>query len=154
MKHIEINHYAPPTDVKKIKEMLLELDPYIMPRLSGRVDIGSYATKIAKFADIFNLEIEGNVVGNLAIYLNSNEGFITSIAICPKYQRLGYGRKLWERAQEVAISRKITTIYLEVNKSNALALKFYFGLGFQIEMEKNNWIRMQKVLREGKKCQK
>lgn len=154
MKHIEIKHYAPPIDVKEMERILLYLDPYIVPRLSGRVNIENYARKLATYADIFNLEIEGKVVGNLAIYLNSEEGFLTSIAICPEYQGLGYGRELWERAQELAINKKITAVCLEVYTSNISAKRFYLNRGFQIQKKENDWIRMKKILGEERICLK
>lgn len=150
MKNTVIRYYKPPIGIKETQKIISKLAPYIIPPLIGRVDIEEYTKKIGSYADMINLETEEDIVGNLAIYLNRAEGFITSFVIHPSFQGMGYGKKMLENAEEIAINNGIYKICLEVYSDNYSARQFYVKQGFVTVKQECNWIRMNKKLREEK----
>ena len=57
------------------------------------------------------------------------------MAVSPKYQRKGYGRKLTEFAINYMQNRGDTTIKLSVTKWNGNAIALYKSLGFVVTKE-------------------
>ena len=144
----EIVHYPPPTNKSEVVKVLLNLGQHIIPTLSERVSIEEYAEKLAAHADMFYLIVNQEIVGNLAIYLNKKNGYVTSFVIHPNYQKMGYGKELWYEAKEEAVKKGIEIIYLEVFIQNNQAREFYIKQGFKIEKEENGWITMKKNIGE------
>ncbi|MDD3472002.1 MAG: GNAT family N-acetyltransferase, partial [Syntrophaceae bacterium] len=58
---------------------------------------------------------------------------ILSIAVDPVYQKLGIGRSLVNRVEELAVEKGIKKINISVHPTNVLAVRFY---------EKNGWQRV------------
>lgn len=144
MSDVVIEHVMPPSDMARLRKVLTELDRVIIPPLSDRVDLNEYAVKLAALADIFYLKKDNQDIGNCAVYLNSTErGFISSIAVKKEYQGKGLGRNLLEKVRDIADSRGISEIRLEVFKNNSHAIVFYERMGFHVVDRKNDWIVMQ-----------
>lgn len=155
MNGIEIRHEVMNDNYDTVVKFLWEVDECIIPILSCRVDIEQYARKISKYADMFNVWYQEELIGNAAVYLNNQkEGFVTSFVIKPKYQKLGYGKKLWECVCQEAEKRGIKEISLNVHQSNNAAKAFYKSQGFAVECENGEWIKMKYTGGEYNKCSK
>lgn len=137
MNNVEIQHETPPCDRNRLMKVMLELDDVLVPKLSTRVDMKCYVTKLGKYADIFYVCVDGEIVGNCAIYLNQNEGYISSIALKSKYQKQGLGQLLWKETLKVAEKKGLQSISLEVFKDNTEAVHFYHTLGFMLREDRD-----------------
>lgn len=72
----------------------------------------------------------GKVAGYCGMYCAFEEGEITNVAVAPKQQKQGIGRKLVSCLLEQGKQRGIERIVLEVRVSNAPAIKLYESFGF------------------------
>ncbi len=145
MDKINIEHFSPPSDEKRIEKILMELDSAIIPKLSGRVNINEYAKKLAHTADIFFVRKEETDIGHCAVYLNNSEfGYISSISVNKEYRRMHIGSKLYKKVDKLAISKGIFTIRLKVFAQNQDALRFYKHMGFEVASIEEEWISMQR----------
>ncbi len=79
------------------------------------------------------LKQENTIVGFLGSHIVEEEGFITNLAIDPKYQGLGYGKQLLLNFINRLILEKVKFLTLEVRKSNLKAQNLYKKLGFEIK---------------------
>lgn len=116
----------------KIEKFLYEIDEYMIPSLSSRVNISKYADKIAKYADtVFgysnNLAEE---VAACSVYCNSEVAFITSIAVKREYRNKHIGSILMNEVIRHCKERKCVEIQLEVYDENRYARMFYMNKGF------------------------
>jgi ribosomal protein S18 acetylase RimI-like enzyme len=75
--------------------------------------------------------LEGKVIGSIMAGYEGHRGWMNYMAVNPKYQRQGYGRKLVQKA--IAELKKIgcVKINLQVRRSNTSVIDFYKHLGFQ-----------------------
>lgn len=141
---VNIEHVMPPSDEKRLKEILLRLDESIIPKLSERVDLDEYAEKLSERAELFYAIRQGKDIGNCAIYLNSGSyGYISSIAVTKEGQDSGIGTQLWNYVLKRAIEKKIKLITLMVYETNSKAIAFYKRNGFYIIEKSQGWIKMQ-----------
>ena len=144
MNRVVIEHLTPPSDINRLKKMLIELNEVIVPNLSDRVDIDGYAQKLADLADVFYVVEDGRDIGNCTVYLNDTDsGFISSIALKAEYHRKGIGKRLLEEVKKTANDKEISYIRLEVFADNLGAVDFYRKMGFDIVKRKGDWIMMQ-----------
>ena len=70
-------------------------------------------------------------VGYMGMHHILDEGAVSNIVIHPKFRRRGIASALMQRAVEYAKKCKITRLTLEVRVSNAAAIAFYEGFGFE-----------------------
>lgn len=88
-------------------------------------------------------EVDGKVVGYIMCRIEtgisdfkligiSRKGHIISIAVLPEYRRQGIGYTLIQEAIKAMVQYKAKECYLEVRKSNTLAVNLYRKLGFEI----------------------
>ncbi len=128
-------------DEKKIADFLSFSDEDFIPILSQRIDIESYVKKIIKYAQVYCIISENQILGMCAIYLNNGiEGFITSFNISKQFQNQGYGKLLLERVLHEAKLQNYKTVTLEVDKNNNNAIAFYKKFAFKIERAYENWL--------------
>ena len=75
--------------------------------------------------------LEGKVIGSIMVGYEGHRGWMNYMAVNPKYQRQGYGRKLVQKA--IAELKKIgcVKINLQVRRSNTSVIDFYKHLEFQ-----------------------
>lgn len=74
------------------------------------------------------IAIEGQVIGYLIANVIGKDVQIINVAIAPKWQHKGYGKKLVENFLARYIDSSIIT--LEVKRSNFNAINLYLELGF------------------------
>ena len=60
-----------------------------------------------------------------------DEGQICNVAVCPAFRRMGVGEALMAAQREIARSRGITVMMLEVRASNTAAQCLYEKLGWE-----------------------
>lgn len=75
-------------------------------------------------------EVNGAVVGSVMAGYEGHRGWINYLAVDPDCQRKGYGRQLMEAAENLLQQRDCPKINLQVRKTNAEAVKFYFAIGY------------------------
>lgn len=77
---------------------------------------------------IFILEIDGSLVGSVAVYGNE----IDDLIVAKKFQRQGYGEALLRYAVSYLQSNDVSPIILHVADWNQGAIKMYLKNGFSI----------------------
>ncbi len=77
---------------------------------------------------IYILEIDGELIGSVAIYGNE----IDDLIVKKSSQRMGYGKRLLQFAVSRLQSRSISPIILHVADWNQGAVKMYLESGFSI----------------------
>lgn len=84
---------------------------------------------------------DANILGYCAFYANNpktKDVYITLIAVKPMYQNTHIGKRLLRTLVDMAISRGLLTISLEVKKDNQKAINFYRRNGFTVVGEKTS----------------
>ena len=76
-------------------------------------------------------ELDETIVGYVIASANKDLGHIVSIAIYPSERKKEIGRALMLEVLNFLASAGVTTVKLEVRKSNIEAQRFYEFLGFQ-----------------------
>ncbi len=82
---------------------------------------------VAAFVSERNGAITGIVVGRQVL----DEAEILNLAVAQGTRRQGVGRALVEHILQRFAERQVSRVFLEVRESNAGAITFYRGLGFQ-----------------------
>ena len=143
------------TDIKKILE---KLDDYYIPPISSQVELSEYAEKIRLNAEILVIKYNKNTVGISAVYCNDYDdytAFITTIGMMDKYQGQGLGKKLLEKSIDLAKSKGMRKIKLEVHENNNTAISFYKRNNFEIKEDRScssnnsstqHWLVMEKTI--------
>ncbi|MDD6727790.1 MAG: ribosomal protein S18-alanine N-acetyltransferase [Eubacteriales bacterium] len=70
---------------------------------------------------------DGKAVGYMGLQIFSGEGYVTNVAVLPKYRKRGIALALLEKAME----NEMDFITLEVRESNLPAIKLYEKVGFE-----------------------
>ena len=84
-----------------------------------------------KFALYFSADFDSHIVGYAGMWHICDEGHITNIAVHPEFRGIGIGSLLMETLIEKASDLEITSMTLEVRKSNAAAQSLYRKYGFE-----------------------
>lgn len=71
------------------------------------------------------------VVGSVMAGYEGHRGWLNYLAVLPKYQGQGYGKKLVEKALAELKKLGCLKVNLEVRKSNSSVIDFYMHLGFK-----------------------
>ncbi|NLL01121.1 MAG: ribosomal protein S18-alanine N-acetyltransferase [Clostridiales bacterium] len=74
--------------------------------------------------------IEGRIVGYCGYWGIAGEGYIYNVAVKPSHRRHGIGFRMLEELITQAKARGISSLTLEVRKSNMSAIILYKKLGF------------------------
>lgn len=145
---MDIQVILPPSSQARIKRQLEELDCFFVPSLSGRVDIDSYALKLAEKARIIYARNGSVDCGHCAYYINESEEFayITSIGVNPNYHNRGIGRRMIERMHLECHEMGVDCIRLKVHCGNIKAIAFYKNVGFEGASIEGEWITMQGII--------
>jgi [ribosomal protein S18]-alanine N-acetyltransferase len=84
----------------------------------------------------------GGVVGYYVLWCIQDQGELANIAVETRYRGQRIGAMLLDHALEVAASRGVQSVYLEVRVSNAAARAMYESRGFeQIGVRRNYYDR-------------
>jgi ribosomal-protein-alanine N-acetyltransferase len=75
--------------------------------------------------------------------------FVVSIQVSKEYQRLGIGRRMMERIEDLAIRSGLEGVELCVQSTNLSAQGFYQHMGYRmVSRERNNLIMRKRLLPE------
>lgn len=74
--------------------------------------------------------VDGRVVGYCGYWGVAGEGYIYNVAVRTSHMRRGIGLMMLEELITQAVRRGITSMTLEVRKSNVAAISLYKKLGF------------------------
>lgn len=82
----------------------------------------------------FVAEVDGQLAGFMRTTheWEENRFYVSSLYVLPKFQGLGLGHKLMERAAEEAKKHLLDKIWLGVMTQNESALKWYQNMGYQV----------------------
>ena len=84
-----------------------------------------------KLARYLSAKVNGRVVGYAGMWCVCNEGHITNIAVHPEFRGVGLGTRLMESLIDIAKREGISSLTLEVRKSNIIAQNLYKKFGFE-----------------------
>lgn len=132
---------------------LRQCDADFCPPLSSRVDLQSYADKLARHAVRLEAWIEQDLAGFVALYCDKQAGdtaYISNVSVCRPWRGLGIARTLVAQAIAHARSAGMREIGLEVNAGHSPAVALYAGLGFMTEDAGAAPVHMKLVLQPGK----
>ena len=83
------------------------------------------------FAHFLLVEVDEKVVGFLDYWQTFDSATICQIGILPSYRKLGLASKLMKEMDEECYAKRITSVTLEVRKSNTPAIGLYKKHGFK-----------------------
>ncbi|MDO8886009.1 ribosomal protein S18-alanine N-acetyltransferase [Candidatus Oleimmundimicrobium sp.] len=84
------------------------------------------------YASYFVAKVGGKIIGYAGAIFNKIEAHITNIAINESYRRKKIGSMLLLKLIRAAQDRGSKRLFLELRKSNLIALKFYEKFGFRV----------------------
>lgn len=87
----------------------------------------------AEFLAAFCGDLPCGYVAMYANDYNKHDGYVTSIAVSPDYQKCGVGQALLDKAIHIARQLGMKRIRLEVEDSNGAAIHFYKKNSFIFE---------------------
>jgi len=128
-----VDYRANEASAAVLAEHLRRCDAAFVPPLSGRVDIGAYARKLAARAERFEAWSGGTLVGLVAVYPGDPaqpRAFVTNVSVLPQWQRLGIAGRLMTVCVAQAAAQGCRCVELEVDRANQSAMALYSHLGF------------------------
>lgn len=137
----------------EIIEHLLACDADFVPPLSTRLEISSYAAKIASKATRFEAWAGDILVGLLAAYCNDQAtriAYITNVTVLREWTGKGIAAHLMDRCIEHAKASDMRLIRLEVSRDNVPAIRLYENSGFVAEKDNAPFVNMNLFLKSGK----
>lgn len=127
------NREAPVTHDRLMELLGIFGDLFPTP-LHRRLALESYAAKLLERADI-GCAVHGNrIIGFAAVYVNDTEtkvAYLSMLAVLPEYQNQGIGKMMMSRIIALAREEGMRTLWLDVERSNYGAQRFYQSLGFR-----------------------
>ncbi len=131
----------------RILHFLYEIDAIMVPKLSERVEMASYAGKLAQKAETLFISENGNDIASCSVYCNTETGFITSIAVNDKYARRHIGTDMLSSVKQHARKLGCKKILLEVHCQNIGALSFYKKNEFAVTKYDGDWAEMEYLIK-------
>ena len=119
--------------VAMLKGHLKACDEAYVPRLSERVDLDRYASKLHQLATRYEAWQDNKLIGLVAAYFGTGEEpeiFVSNVSVDPAMTGRGIGTNLLTGLVADARLRHCGSIRLEVSPQNNAARKFYSKLGF------------------------
>ena len=80
--------------------------------------------------EFLTAELDGDVVGYVGMMCVLDEGYISNVAVSPRFRRQGIGRALVAEMLRRAEGRQLTFVTLEVRAHNDGAIALYSQAGF------------------------
>ncbi|MFX0031532.1 MAG: GNAT family N-acetyltransferase [Candidatus Hodarchaeota archaeon] len=77
-------------------------------------------------------KIGGKIVGVVMGGFDGRRGYVHHLAIDPKYQKKGFGRKLMDELMERFRQKKVHKVHLFIEKRNKDVITFYQKLGWEM----------------------
>jgi ribosomal protein S18 acetylase RimI-like enzyme len=89
------------------------------------------ARKLKVGANLFLVGVLDNqIVASVMAGYEGHRGSINYLAVCPKHQKQGHGRKMMEEAERLLRAQGCAKINLNVRAANTQVLAFYKAIGF------------------------
>ena len=112
-------------------ERVLEIDTLAYP-LPWKAKGYHYELTGNELAHYFVLETESKIIGFNGLWLIGGECHISTVAVHPKWQRLGLGELLFWHMQWQALGAEVELSTLEVRESNHAAQSLYRKYGMEV----------------------
>ena len=125
--------------VARIESFLREIEDIMIPALTNRVDIDAYSQKLAANADTIFIVKDSVDIASCSIYCNSEDAFISSIAVKQEFFHNNIGTIMMKTVIEHSREKKCKRILLRVYSDNIRAIRFYKKNGFYITEALDNW---------------
>jgi len=108
-------------------------DEDYQPRLSSRVDVDSYACKLAQCASLFEAWVGDDLVGLVAVYYDRAllKAFVSNVSVVAAHRSCGIASCLLESSVARARELALDSVELEVSPANLAAHSLYRRHGFQ-----------------------
>lgn len=120
-------------------------DADFIPPLNGRVEIGSYAHKLADKAHRFEAWANSELAALLAVYCNAPDrgvAFVTSISVLPSWQGRGLASRLLADCIAYLRGLGFAQLELEVGRDNDAAIGLYKKYGFAVQGQPSPLLKM------------
>jgi len=137
---MEIRHYVPGGMMPQVISHFLSESRNWFPAEVGEFDLTAWPSKLAANADSFCVcRNDGSLSAALFAYLNTEThvGYVPFICVLPECEK-GTGHCLHEFYRHVALQHGMTTLHLEVLKTNAHAISFYQRQGYTIVEDRDD----------------
>ncbi|MGI6608872.1 MAG: ribosomal protein S18-alanine N-acetyltransferase [Erysipelotrichaceae bacterium] len=109
-----------------------------------------YEIQLNPFSSVWVLENEEKeIIGFVDLWIIFERAEIANIAVRKDQQNKGYGFKLMQHIEKLAIEAMCETIALEVRVSNKSAISLYQKCGFEIINTKKNYYRWKGFSEDG-----
>lgn len=79
------------------------------------------------------------LAGFVTVRFAADEAEILTIAVHSRYRGRGYGRLLMDDVVRRLYRERIATLFLEVDRTNRVAVRLYQRLGFKVAGERRNY---------------
>lgn len=138
-------------DRGEIKQVLDAFSETLQSLSQGERFRNQMADKFAVNANVI-VACEGNTVcGFASYYANDNatwNAYISMIAVLPPYRKKGVGLLLLNQITKHAKAREMKRIWLQVNKNNVPAIRFYQNNHFAVFRVSENSYYMEYIIEE------
>jgi len=122
-------HYREQTASRDdIHTHLLACDDQFIPRLSSRVNLRDYSSKLFEQARTFEAWHEQSLAGLVAVYFPdpvNHPGFISNVSVLRSFSGAGLASGLMDRCTAKARQLGLRELRLEVALTNCLAIHLY-----------------------------
>ncbi|PKN68042.1 MAG: GNAT family N-acetyltransferase [Deltaproteobacteria bacterium HGW-Deltaproteobacteria-12] len=118
---------------------LMACNKDFIPPLEEKVNISEYSMKIFEKSLTFEAWQGESLVGLVAAYFNDctlNTAHITDVSVMRSYSGKGVAARLLKNCIDYAAENSFKNIFLEVTRSNSLAVNLYKKLGFDVYEDK------------------
>lgn len=135
-------------DAARILAFLQANDNCFVPPLSSKVNLETYAKKLA--ANAVNLFLLGDTlddIGHAAVYVNSGAtSFLSSFCLQPGAHGTGASVYLLKEVYRCCLNENSVLLELEVDALNSKAVRFYQKHGFRLFNKLSNSQLMRKSI--------
>lgn len=111
-------------------EQLTQVAPWSLSAFERCIETG-YPSWVVEFA--------GQTVGFIIVSTAVSECHILNLSVHPERQRKGLGKQLLEHVLAWARTQGITIVYLEVRRSNLVAINLYSKMSFKVIGERKDY---------------
>lgn len=136
---VEIVKYEPKeANAQDLFEFLKAVDDYFQPPISTKIDLLTYANKLADHATNFVAIDNGQIIGLSSTYINKypEMSFGTYVCVKDEYQKDGLiGVELMMNGIKEAKTKGSKGVWCMIRKSDVALWKFYKRMGFSIVKE-------------------
>lgn len=121
-------------DATRIAAHLRRCDHAFLPPLSARVDLDTYAAKLAAKAERLEAWDHGRLAGLSAYYVDiqARSIFLSNLSVDPAWHRRGLAQALLDATVKQGKERALSSVVLEVSQDNHAAKALYAKRGFEV----------------------